>query len=60
MNREQYIEFFSCMDKNKRCEIAIEDLWVAGKRWGPVSWNVIYVEVWANTKVGDAVLKKLK
>ena len=59
MSRQEYLEMFSRMSKNKRCEIAIQDLWVGKQRWGPVTWNVIYMEVWHKTKISRQILKTL-
>ncbi|KPJ56297.1 hypothetical protein AMJ49_05220 [Parcubacteria bacterium DG_74_2] len=54
-NRERFLRVYANLPLNVREEI----ICVLDKK-GPITWNVAYLEIKNNTKLGEEILEKLK
>lgn len=54
MDKAKFLKVYSNLPINLRNDIIL----VLDKK-GPITWNVSYIEINNNTKLGDEILKKL-
>lgn len=55
MSRESFLKVYANLPINLRKEIIL-----VLKKYGPITWEVAYLEIKEKTKLGDEILKELK
>lgn len=54
MNKERFLNIYANLPINLR-----DDVIYASREYGPITWNVAYVEIKNKTKLGKKIFKKL-
>ncbi len=55
MDKSIFFRFYANLPLNVRREIVLD----LGDKGGPITWEVAYREIFASTKLGDEIFKKL-